>query len=211
MELGTFLVYLRIVLQTDPAPEPLRDRKRRLVQQRIIEAADELFAAKGFDNVSVTDIAARADVGRTTFFRYFGDKAEVVFAHEEEMLERLSHFAASESAGAARTAAEAVAQLRALVVALCEYAAENLAGYALHYELVEKHLELRAHDALKTQLIADRFTAVLVARGTSEHTAVFASQVALACYQIGRRRAAGPSRLVAETQVAFDQLAALSV
>jgi AcrR family transcriptional regulator len=197
------------VPQTIPAVESLRERKRRLVQQRIVEAADELFAAKGFDNVSVADIAARADVGRTTFFRYFGDKAEVVFAHEEEMLERITQFAAGESVGAARTASEAVEQLRAIVVALCDYASENIDGYALHYELVEKHLELRAHDALKTQLIADRFTQLLVGRGTSEPTAVFAGQVALACYQIARRRATSPSQLGAETQAAFDQLAAL--
>lgn len=195
--------------QTIPAVESLRERKRRVVRQRIIEAADELFAAKGFDNVSVTDIAARADVGRTTFFRYFGDKAEVVFAHEEEMLEQITQSAASESMGPARTAAEAVEQLRTIVVALCDYASDNIDGYALHYELVEKHLELRAHDALKTQLIADRFTQLLVGRGTSEPTAVFASQVALACYQIARRRATSPTQLGAETQTAFDQLAAL--
>ncbi|MCX7521748.1 TetR family transcriptional regulator [Microbacterium sp. STN6] len=195
--------------QTVPAVESLRERKRRLVQQRIIEAADELFAAKGFDNVSVTDIAARADVGRTTFFRYFGDKAEVVFAHEQEMLEQITQSAAGQSVGPAHTAAEAVEQLRAIVVAFCEYASDNIDGYALHYELVEKHLELRAHDALKTQLIADRFTQLLVGRGTSEPTAVFASQVALACYQIARRRATSPSQLGAETQAAFDQLAAL--
>ena len=194
---------------TVPVVESLRERKRRLVQQRIIEAADELFAAKGYDNVSVTDIAARADVGRTTFFRYFGDKAEVVFAHEEEMLERVTQFAAAESVGRAGTAAEAVEQLRTIVVALCDYASDNIDGYALHYELVEKHLELRAHDALKTQLIADRFTQLLVRRGTSEPTAVFAGQVALACYQTARRRATSPSQLGTETQAAFDQLAAL--
>lgn len=189
--------------------ESLRERKRRLARERIIEAADELFAANGFDSVSVTDIAARADVGRTTFFRYFGDKAEVVFAHEEEMLERITQFAARESVGPARTAAEAVEQLRTIVAALCDYASDNIEGYALHYELVEKHLELRAHDALKTQLIADRFTQLLVGRGTSESIAVFASEIALACYQTARRRATSPSRLGAETRAAFDQLAAL--
>ncbi|WP_308220584.1 TetR/AcrR family transcriptional regulator [Humibacter sp. RRB41] len=194
---------------TIPAVESLRERKRRLVRQRIIEAADELFAAKGFDDVSVTDITARADVGRTTFFRYFVDKAEVVFAHEEEILERITQSAAGESVGPARTAAEAVEQLRAIVIALCDYASNNIDGYALHYELVENHLELRAHDALKTQLIADRLTQLLVGRGTSEPTAVFAGQVALACYQIARRRATSPDQLGAETQAAFDQLAAL--
>jgi AcrR family transcriptional regulator len=197
------------VSQPIPAGESLRERKRRLIRQRIIEAADELFAAKGFDDVSVTDIAARADVGRTTFFRYFGDKAEVVFAHEVEMLERITQLAASESVAPALTAAEAIEQLRAVVVAFCDYAGRNIDGYALHYELVDKHSELRAHDALKTQLIADRFTQLLIERGTSEPTAVFAGQVALACYQTARRRATSPSQLGAQSQAAFDQLKAL--
>ncbi|MBT2503453.1 TetR/AcrR family transcriptional regulator [Curtobacterium sp. ISL-83] len=195
--------------QSIPDGETLRERKRRLVQQRIIDAADELFAAKGYDDVSVTDIAARADVGRTTFFRYFGDKAEVVFAHEEEMLDRITRVAADEPVGAAGTAAEAVAQLRTIVVALCDHAAADIAGYALHYELVDKHPELRAHDAFKTQLIAERFTMLLVERGTTASTAVFASQVALACYQTARRRATSPEHLGAETRAAFDELASL--
>jgi AcrR family transcriptional regulator len=192
-----------------PPGESLRERKRRLIRQRIVEAADELFTSEGFDAVSVTEIAARADVGRTTFFRYFGDKAEVVFAHEEEMLERLTQVAAQENAGPSLTAADAIEQLRTIVVSLCEYAAENIDGYVLHYELVDKHPELRAADAMKTQLIADRLSEILVARGTSEPTAVFASHLALACYQVARRRSEGAGQLAAEARVAFDQLAAL--
>jgi AcrR family transcriptional regulator len=185
------------------------ERKRRLVQQRIIDAADELFAAKGFDNVSVTDIAARADVGRSTFFRYFGDKVEVVFAHEEEILARITQFAEHESVGRAHTAAEAIAQLRPLVIAVCEQANANIDGYALHYQLIEEHVELRARDALKTQLIADELTRVLVGRGTAEEIAVFAGQIALACYWTARRRASSASRLSVETEAAFDQVATL--
>jgi hypothetical protein len=42
--------------------------------------------AHGFDKVSVSDIAERAEVGGTTFFRYFGDKQEVVFAKQQVSL-----------------------------------------------------------------------------------------------------------------------------
>jgi AcrR family transcriptional regulator len=194
---------------TIPVVESLMDRKRRLVQQRIIKAADDLFAAKGFDSVSVTDIAARADVGRTTFFRYFGDKVEVVFAHEEEIRTKITQFAEHESVGPARTAAEAVAQLRPLVIAVCDQASADIDGYAFHYELVEKHIELRARDALKTQQIADELTQVLLGRGTTEEIAVFASQIALACFWTARRRAKSASGLSAETRAAFDQVAGL--
>jgi len=195
--------------QTTPAMASLTERKRLRVQQRIVEAADELFAAKGFDNVSVTDIAAHAEVGRTTFFRYFGDKAEVVFAHEEEMLDAITELAARDFVETARTAAQAVDQLRPIVLELCDLASTNFDGYALHYELVKKHLELRARDALKTQRIAERLSDVLIARGTDRATAVFAGQIALACYQAARRNAQTARTLTAETRAAFEQVAAL--
>src|SRR5436853_5912806 len=60
--------------------DSLTDRKRRRAKQAIRRAALELFSERGFDAVSVTDIAERAEVGRTTFFRYFGDKQEVLFS-----------------------------------------------------------------------------------------------------------------------------------
>ena len=64
----------------------LRARKQQRAREQIVDAAYELFAERGFAQVTVTDIAERAGVGRTTFFRYFGDKREVVFAGEQELL-----------------------------------------------------------------------------------------------------------------------------
>ena len=189
--------------------EPLVDRKRRLVRQRIVEAADALFAARGFDNVSVSDIAARADVGRTTFFRYFGDKQEVVFAQEQQMLDAIAEVAQQEPFAAARTATEAVEQLRPIVLGLCDRATADPEAYARHSLLLEQHLELRGRDALKIQQIGVLLGEILLGRGTDEATAVFASQVALACYQTGQRRARTPAFLTAETRAAFDQAATL--
>ena len=192
-----------------PVPASLMERKRRLVQQRIIKAADELFAAEGFDNVSVSDIAARADVGRTTFFRYFGDKTEVVFAKEQEMLDAIATFAAQASVGIAQNASEAVEQLRPIVLLLCAQATADLQAYAHHCQLLEQHLELRARDALKMQQIADKLSEVLTGRGTDETTAVFAAQIALACYQTAKRRANTAGALTDKTRAAFEQALAL--
>src|SRR3569833_3982825 len=68
----------------------LRERKQKQAREQIVEAAFELFAARGFTDVTVTDIAERAEVGRTTFFRYFGDKQEVVFSGEQQLLDHLA-------------------------------------------------------------------------------------------------------------------------
>ena len=65
--------------------DSLTDRKRRRAKEAIRQAALDLFNERGFDAVSVTDIAERAEVGRTTFFRYFGDKQEVLFSEPAEM------------------------------------------------------------------------------------------------------------------------------
>src|SRR5260370_36424305 len=64
--------------------DSLTDRKRRRAKETIRRAALDLFSERGFDAVSVTDIAERAEVGRTTFFRYFGDKQEVLFSEPDE-------------------------------------------------------------------------------------------------------------------------------
>jgi AcrR family transcriptional regulator len=194
---------------SSPAPSPLAERKRRLTQQRIVEAADELFSLRGFDDVSVSDIAARADVGRTTFFRYFGDKQEVVFAKVHDMLGAIAHAAAQRSFGGATTAREAVEQLRPIVLGLCDQATANPDEYARHLALLEQHLDLRGRDALKVQQIAVALSDVLVARGTPEAIAVLASQVALACYQTGKRRSVPVSALTEETSAAFDEALAL--
>ncbi|MGC5167955.1 TetR/AcrR family transcriptional regulator [Luteimicrobium sp. DT211] len=179
------------------------------MQQRLLEAADELFSARGFDNVSVTDIAARAEVGRTTFFRYFGDKQEVVFAKQQQMLDAIARAGEDTSVGAATTATDALEQLRPIVLGLCEMATANLDSYSRHLLLLEEHVDLRGRDALKVQEIAAALCAVLIARGTAEGVAAFASQVALACYQTGKGRSAAPSSLRDETSAAFDEALAL--
>ncbi len=55
-----------------------RDRKKSQVREAISGAAFELFATHGFDSTTVEEITDRADVARTTFFRYFGSKEEVL-------------------------------------------------------------------------------------------------------------------------------------
>ena len=58
----------------------------------MVDAALALFAERGFDEVTVDDIAERAEVGRSTFFRYFGDKQEVIFSghHPANLAEELA-------------------------------------------------------------------------------------------------------------------------
>src|SRR5215469_6398791 len=184
-------------------PLPLAERKRRQARQRIIQAAEELFLARGFEDVSVADIAERAEVGRTTFFRHFDDKREVVFAREQELLDTITAAGDADRTPAARSAAEAVEQLRPVLLALCARATADPDAYTRHFQLIEQHPELRDRDAAKTQQIADKLSDLLIHRGTDKATALLAAQVALACYQTAKRLATNPRTLVDETQAAL--------
>jgi AcrR family transcriptional regulator len=57
-----------------------RDRKRLETRNGLAAVALELFAERGFDAVTVNDIADRADVDPSTFYRHFGSKEAVIFS-----------------------------------------------------------------------------------------------------------------------------------
>ncbi|HEX6520472.1 MAG TPA: helix-turn-helix domain-containing protein [Streptosporangiaceae bacterium] len=190
---------------------PLVERKRRQARRRIVEAADELFLAHGFDKVSVSDIAERAEVGRTTFFRYFGDKQEVVFAKQQELLEMIAAAEQDDATAAAQTATEAVEQLCPIVLDLCARITADPEGYERHCHLLEQHPELRARDALKTQQIADKLSDLLSHRGCDKTIARFAAETALACYQTPRHLDNNPRTLVDETRAAFRRALTLGI
>ena len=66
-----------------------RERKKAATRASIVEAAHELFLARGFDAVSVREIADRADVSPTTVFTHFPQKEALAFGDEDERHEQL--------------------------------------------------------------------------------------------------------------------------
>jgi AcrR family transcriptional regulator len=66
-----------------------RDRKRLETRNGLAAVALELFAERGFDAVTVNDIAERADVDPSTFYRHFGSKEAVIFSDLEDWTGRL--------------------------------------------------------------------------------------------------------------------------
>lgn len=62
----------------------LRSRKRLAMRQGISNAATRLFFERGFDHVTVDEIAAAADVGRMTVFNHFPRKEDMFFDRDEE-------------------------------------------------------------------------------------------------------------------------------
>ncbi|WP_020670116.1 TetR/AcrR family transcriptional regulator [Amycolatopsis nigrescens] len=186
---------------------PLRERKQQRAREAIVEAAFELFAERGFAEVTVADIADRADVGRTTFFRYFGDKQEVVFADEQQMLDQLVESHRALPGRDAPDLAEALAQIRLAVAAMCTEATRDARRYLLHERLLEENPELHDRGGRKLRRFTEAIGEILRARGASEQTAALAPELGLACYQAGHRLAGSdPEALAVAVDAAFELL-----
>lgn len=66
----------------------LRERKKRETRRRIADAAMRLFVADGFDQTTVADVAAAADVSTKTVFNYFPAKEDLFFDRAAEVEQR---------------------------------------------------------------------------------------------------------------------------
>lgn len=75
---------------TAPKPTNRHELRRRSTHEALRQAALKCFAAKGFVNVTVTELAQQAGVTERTFFRHFPTKEAVLFQDYETQLEWLA-------------------------------------------------------------------------------------------------------------------------
>jgi len=142
-------------------------------RERLVLAALQLFSEQGYDETTVAEIAARAGLTKSTFFRHFPDKRDVLSAGQETLSRLLVE--GIDSAPAQATPLTAVAAgLQRAASAMGpfnrELAPRLRAAIAANTELQERY-------ALKQVGLAAAMAGALIARGIPEATATVAAEL----------------------------------
>ncbi|MBS1838096.1 MAG: TetR family transcriptional regulator [Actinobacteria bacterium] len=77
--------------EPNPAAPGLRERKKEQTRERLKQAAFHLFTERGFDEVTVDEIADRAEVSKSTLFRYFETKEDLLLVDARMHRDALLH------------------------------------------------------------------------------------------------------------------------
>jgi AcrR family transcriptional regulator len=142
-------------------------------QERLVRAALELFAEQGYENTTVVEIAERAGLTKSTFFRHVPDKREVLFIGQDSLVRALEDGVASAPDDAAPL--EAIAA--ALDAAAEAFPAERREIGPQRQAIIAANPELREREALKRAGFATALTRALKARGTEDPTASLAAEI----------------------------------
>ncbi|GAA4971593.1 AcrR family transcriptional regulator [Nonomuraea thailandensis] len=134
----------------------LRERARRAVQAELATVALELFTERGFDEVTVDDIARAAGVSKRSFFRYFPAKEDAVFGGVQVMGDDIAEQLA------ARPADER--PWDSLHAVLREWVARIDAESRATLRLIERTPSLRARFQHKREEARSRIAEALAAR-----------------------------------------------
>jgi AcrR family transcriptional regulator len=150
-------------------------------RERLVVAAVDLFTEQGYDATTVAQIAERAGVTKSTLFRYFPDKREILVAGQETLSRLLTEGIAEAAADATPLAAVAAGLERAS-------AAMGQMNRDLGPRMkaaIAASGELRERDALKSVGLAAAMTESLVARGVAETVAQLAAELGVLAFKRG--------------------------
>ena len=150
-------------------------------RERLVVAAVELFTEQGYDATAVAQIAERAGVTKSTFFRHFRDKREVLAAGQDTLSRLLAEGISEAPADATPLQAVAAGLGRAATAigpVKRDLAPRLRAAIAASAELQER-------DALKSVPLATAMTAALVARGVPDPAAAVASELGVLAFKRG--------------------------
>jgi AcrR family transcriptional regulator len=149
---------------------------------RLERAALELFDERGFDRTTVAQIAKRAGLNERSFYRYFGDKREVLFGGGDKLGRRLEQ--------ALREVPAGVGALDALLAAF-EDAADVIRPKELlriRERVINANPQLRERELIKVEALYAALEAALRERGEDETTARLATDMAISVTRVATDR-----------------------
>ncbi|MFI1408529.1 TetR/AcrR family transcriptional regulator [Streptomyces sp. NPDC020707] len=180
-------------------------------RERLVMAAVDLFIEQGYDATTVTQIAERAGVTKSTFFRHFPDKRELLVAGQET----LSGLLTEGIAEAPDTATPLEAVAAGLVRASGAMGPMNRELAPRVKAAVAASTELQERDVLKSVSLAATMAAALTARGVPGPTADLAGELGILAFKRGFAEWSEGERdaedaLAGYTLAALDELRAAS-
>jgi AcrR family transcriptional regulator len=155
---------------------------------RLERAALALFAEHGYDATTVAEIADRAGLTKSTFFRHFADKREVLFGGQGMLAELFS--AAIRTAPPTATVTDCVAA--ALESAAIAFTADRHDLALQRRTVVAANTELQERELLKRARLSAAMAAALHARGADDVTALLAADVGMLAFSTAYARWAAP-------------------
>jgi AcrR family transcriptional regulator len=157
-------------------------------RERLERAALALFVERGYDDTTVAEIADRAGLTKSTFFRHFADKREVLFGGQD-MLASLFSDAISAAPSSATTVDCLAAALESATAAFTperhDLAPQRRAVIAANSELQEREL-------LKRARFAAAIAEALRLRGADDTTARLAAEMGALAFSTAYARWAAP-------------------
>ena len=150
-------------------------------RERLVVAAVELFAEQGYDETTVAEIAERAGVTKSTFFRHFPDKRELLSAGQAMLSELLAEGIASAPADAAPLAAVAAGLERAGDA----FGTMNRELGPQMKAVIASSAELQEREALKRIGLSVAMSDALLARGVAQPVAHLAAEMGVLAFKQG--------------------------
>ncbi|MFG2568587.1 TetR/AcrR family transcriptional regulator [Streptomyces sp. NPDC048567] len=143
----------------------------------------ELYAERGYEQTTVTEIAKRAGLTERTFFRHYADKREVLFAGSALLQERM--------VGGLAGAPPSAPPIDAVAAALQEAAAvldERHPQARQRQRIITANAELQERELVKLASLASAMREALRARGISEPAASLAAEAGIAVFKVAFER-----------------------
>jgi AcrR family transcriptional regulator len=159
-------------------------------RERLGRAALEIFAEQGYEATSVAQIADRAGLAKSSFFRHFADKREVLFGGQDVLADLVSE--GVRKADPAATPIECVAA--ALQSAAIVFTAEVHQIAPQRRAIISAHSELQERELLKRARLAGVVEDALRARGTDKTAARLAAQIGMIAFNIAYERWSAQSK-----------------